>query len=227
MVIVQNFQRPPAELVRSLEQYAAATVHEALGKQNAMEPELGPVGPDTTVCGPACTVRVPVGDNAMAHLGTDIAAPGDVLVVSAQSHRAAIWGELATRNARQQDLGGLVTDGNVRDSAFLADSEFPVFAPAVSQAGAVKETPGAVNVPVSVGGITVEPGDVVVGDADGVTVVPRDKLRETVEAAERIHEHEAHLRQQIADGETLADLLDLYTLLEERDVPTVETPADR
>lgn len=227
MVIVEDFQRPPAEALRSLEQYDAATVHEALDKQNAMESELGPVATDATVCAPACTVRVPPGDNTMAHLATDIAAAGDVLVVSAQSHRAAIWGELATRNASQQGLSGLVTDGNVRDSSYLTDSEFPVFASAISQAGAVKETPGAVNVPVSVGGVTVEPGDVIVGDSDGVTVVPREKLHDTIEAAEAVRDHERQLREKIADGETLGELLDIYALMEEHDVPTVETPQDR
>lgn len=227
MVIVREFERPSVELVESLSEYGSATVHEALGTRTAMEPAVGPIASNATVCGPACTVRVPPGDNAMVHAAADLAAAGDVLVVAAESHRAAIWGELATRNARQQGLAGLVTDGNVRDTDYLADAEFPVFAAATSQAGAVKETPGAVNVPVSVGGVTVTPGDVVVGDRDGVTVVPRDTVEDTVGAAAAVAEREEHLRQQIAEGETLADLLGVNELIDDCGVRTVESPPDR
>lgn len=224
MVIVRDFQRPDPEHVESLAEYDAAIVHEALGKRNAMAPEIAPIRSGATVCGPACTVRIPPGDNAMVHLAADLAEPGDVLVVAAESHRAAVWGELATRNAQQQDLAGLVTDGNVRDAAYLAESEFPVFAPTVSQAGAVKETPGSVNVPVSVGDVTVAPGDIVIGDEDGVTVVPRRELHATIEAAEAVVDHEADLRRQIAEGRSLADQLDIHALVADRDVRTVENP---
>lgn len=227
MVIVRDFERPASEHVESLSEYGSATVHEALGTRNAMEPTVGPIASNATVCGPACTVRVPPGDNAMVHAAADIAAAGDVLVVGTESHRAAIWGELTTRNARRQGVSGLVTDGNVRDTDYLADAEFPVFAAATSQAGAVKETPGALNVPVSVGGVTVAPGDVIVGDRDGVTVVPRDTLEDAVDAATAVAEREEHLRQRIAEGETLADLLDIHELIEDNDVPIVESPADR
>lgn len=227
MVIVRDFERPPVELVESLSEFGSATVHEALDACTAMDPGLGPIAPDATVCGPACTVRVPPGDNAMVHAAADLAAAGDVLVVAAESHRAAIWGELTTRNARRQGIRGLVTDGNVRDTDYLADTAFPVFAAATSQAGAVKETPGDVNVPVSVGGVTVEPGDVVVGDRDGVTVVPRDTMSDAVEGTAAVAEREQRLRQRIADGETLADLLGIHELLADHDVRTVESPADR
>lgn len=227
MVIVRDFERPASEHVESLSEYGSATVHEALGTRNAMEPAVGPIASNATVCGPACTVRVPPGDNAMVHAAADIAAAGDVLVVGAESHRAAIWGELTTRNARRQGVSGLVTDGNVRDTDYLANAEFPVFAAATSQAGAVKETPGAVNVPVSVGGVTVAPGDVVVGDRDGVTVVPRDRVEDAVDAAAAVAEHEERLRRRIAEGETLAELLGVHELIDDHDVRVVESPADR
>lgn len=226
MVVVRDFERPDRETIDALGESDAASVHEALGERTAMDPELGPINEDLTVCGPACTVRVPPGDNAMVHLASDLAKPGDVLVVAAESHRAAVWGELLTRNAKRQGLGGLVTDGNVRDTAHLAESEFPVFSSAVSQAGAVKETPGSVNVPVSVGGVAVRPGDVVVGDRDGVTVVPREAADATAAAAAGIADHEADLRERIDEGETLADLLGIHELVDDADVRVVDTPDD-
>lgn len=226
MVIVRDFDRPAADVVEGLAEHSAADVHEAMGKRNAMAPEMGPVGDGTTVCGPACTARLHPGDNMMAHVAVEYARPGDVVVLEAPSHRAATWGELASRNAMRGGVAGLVSGGNVRDAAWLADSEFPVFAPAVSQAGAVKETPGSVNVPVSVGGVTVSPGDVIVGDADGVTVVPREDAREVLAAAADVVEHEATVRTRIAEGESLHDLLGLGEKLAERDVRVVDTRED-
>lgn len=226
MVVVTDFERPNRETIDALAAFDSASVHEALGKRTAMDPEIGPINEAVTVCGPACTVRVPPGDNAMVHLASDLAEPGDVLVVATESRRAAVWGELLTCNGKRQELGGFVTDGNVRDTAFLSESEFPVFSAAVSQAGAVKETPGSVNVPVSVGGVAVRPGDVVVGDADGVTVVPREAADDTAAAAADVADHEATLRERIDDGETLADLLGVHELIDDADVRVVDSPDD-
>lgn len=224
MVIVKDFERPDPETIDALSTSDAAIVHEALEERTVMDPEVGPINRNVTVCGPACTVRVPPGDNAMVHLASDLAESGDVLVVATESRRAAVWGELLTHNARRQGLGGLITDGNVRDTTHLSRSDFPVFAAAVSQAGAVKETPGSVNVPVSVGGVTVRPGDVVVGDADGVTVVPRETADATAEAVAEIADHEADLREQIDDGQTLADQLGVHDLVDDTDVRVVDSP---
>ena len=142
----------------------------------------------------------------MVHVASQVAAPGDVLVIAAETTRAVTWGELLTENAVERGLEGVVTAGNVRDAAVLADSDFPVFAAAISQAGAAKETPGAVNVPVSVGGVVVTPGDVVVGDRDGVTVVPRAEAEAVLDSAEKRAEREAEVRERIAAGETLFDI---------------------
>lgn len=250
MVIVREFDRPDRDVVEALGEQTAADVHEALGKRNAMSPDIAPVGgaatggdgaaggetatgdegepggEGATLCGPACTAVVHPGDNMMAHVAVEYAQPGDVVVVAAASDRAAIWGELASRNALEQGIAGLVTSGNVRDADWIADSEFPVFASAVSQAGAVKETPGSVNVPVSVGDVSVRPGDVVVGDGDGVTVVPREEAREVVEAAEARAEHEEEVRERIRAGETIYERLGLEEKLRDHGVRVVDRPED-
>lgn len=232
MVIVREFDRPDRDVVESLGEQTAADVHEAMGKRNAMSPDIAPVGgaatgdEGATLCGPACTAVVHPGDNMMAHVAVKYAQPGDVVVVAAASDRAAIWGELASRNALEQGVAGLVTSGNVRDADWIADSAFPVFASAVSQAGAVKETPGSVNVPVSVGDVTVRPGDVVVGDGDGVTVVPREEASEVLEAAEARAEHEEEVRERIRAGETLYEQLGLEETLRDQGVRVVDRPED-
>ena len=232
MVIVREFDRPDRDVVESLGEQTAADVHEAMGKRNAMSPDIAPVGgaatgnEGATLCGPACTAVVHPGDNMMAHVAVEYAQPGDVVVVAAASDRAAIWGELASRNALEQGVAGLVTSGNVRDADWIADSEFPVFASAVSQAGAVKETPGSVNVPVSVGDVSVRPGDVVVGDGDGVTVVPREEARAVLEVAEARAEHEEEVRERIRAGETLYEQLGLEAKLRDHDVRVVDRPED-
>jgi 4-hydroxy-4-methyl-2-oxoglutarate aldolase len=126
----------------------------------------------------------------------------------------------------RRGIDGIVTGGNVRDSAWLSGSEFPVFAPAVSQAGAVKETPGSVNVPVVVGDVSVSPGDIVVGDADGVTVVPRQEAATILEATERKVEHEEDIRRRIDDGESLCEILGLEETLVDHDISIVDDPRE-
>ncbi|KYH24003.1 regulator of ribonuclease activity A [Halalkalicoccus paucihalophilus] len=223
MVIVRDFDRPSKEVISELSEYSTADIHEALGKTNAMAPDIGPISGEETVCGPACTVQVPPGDNMMVHAGVDYAQKGDILVVATASDRAAVWGELSTLNAQKQGLAGFVSDGNVRDSAWLANNEFPVFAPTISQAGAVKETPGSVNVPVAVGGVVVSPGDILSGDSDGITVVPRENASEILEATKAKADQEDYLRRQIHEGESLYELLNLDKKIAEHDVQIVDS----
>jgi 4-hydroxy-4-methyl-2-oxoglutarate aldolase len=223
MIIVRDFDRPSKEVISELSEYSTADIHEALGKTNAMAPDIGPISGEETVCGPACTVQVLPGDNMMVHAGVDYAQKGDILVVATASDRAAVWGELSTLNAQKQGLAGFVSDGNVRDSAWLANNEFPVFAPTISQAGAVKETPGSVNVPVAVGGVVVSPGDIISGDSDGITVVPRENASEILEATKAKADQEDYLRRQIYEGESLYELLNLDKKIAEHDVQIVDS----
>lgn len=206
MKIVREVERPDAELIEAFRNVSAADAHEAMGKSNAMAPEIGPVTGSTALCGPACTVRIPPGDNLMVHVGSQLAEPGDVLVIAAETTRAVTWGELLAVNAIERGIAGVVSAGNVRDVDVLSELDFPVFAAAVSQSGAVKRTPGSVNVPVAVGGVTVDPGDVVIGDGDGVTVVPKDDAEAVLDEVAEIEEREARVRERISAGETLFEI---------------------
>lgn len=224
--IVEDVVRPPERVVDGFRGEASSDVHEAMGKTGAMDPEISHVAGDATLCGTAVTASLPPGDNAAIHLASSVAGPGDVVVIEAETTHAATWGELATRNAINAGIAGVVSGGNVRDVTEIDELGFPVYARAVGQNGAVKQRPGSVNVPVTVGGVVVNPGDVVVGDADGVTVVPRESAESVLEATEAKAEAEAELRQRMADGERLPDLLGVWDLVEESDAERVAGPVD-
>ena len=211
--IVENIDRPSQDVVDSLAEHSAADVHEAMGDGGAMEPSISLRTAGVPMCGPATTVQLPTGDNMMIHVGARVAEPGDVLVIAADTTRAATWGELATRNALRKGLAGVVSAGNVRDVDAVSDLEFPVFSPAVSQSAPVKKTPGSVNVPVSVGNVVVNPGDIIVGDSDGVTVVPRERAEAVLAKADERLERENEIRERIENGESLYDITNLDELI--------------
>lgn len=224
--VIESIDRPPETLVDAFRGASSADVHEAMGKSGAMAPVITPATDATEICGPAVTVRLPPGDNMMIHVAAKLATPGDVLVIAASTTRAATWGELATKNALQNGLEGVVSDGNVRDVERIEDLNFPVFSRAVSQSGATKKTPGPVNVPVSVGGLIVDPGDIVVGDADGITVVPQDKAERVINAFDEKETQEEAIRERIEDGEELFDILLGDDGLDDHDVDVIEGPFD-
>ncbi|QLG61146.1 4-carboxy-4-hydroxy-2-oxoadipate aldolase/oxaloacetate decarboxylase [Halorarum salinum] len=224
--VVEAVERPPESLVEEFRGLASSDVHEAMGKRGAMSPEITPATGNVALCGTAVTVSLPPGDNAGVHLASSIADPGDVLVVEAETDRAATWGELTTRNAMNAGIEGVVSGGNVRDVDGIDELGFAVFSRSVGQNGAVKQRPGSVNVPVGVGGVVVTPGDLVIGDADGVTVVPRERAAAVLEAAREKEAAEAELRRRMDEGEELPDLIGVGDLLEGDDVERVRGPVD-
>lgn len=156
---------------------------------------------ESAVVGPALTVRTRPGDNLVVHKALELARPGDVLVIDARGELVnAILGELMTLYARERGIAGIVLDGAVRDSAELSAGILPVFARGVSHLGPFKSGPGEIHGTVQVGGVSVQDGDVVVGDADGVAVVPRWRAEAVARAAEEILLKEAEIRRAILEG---------------------------
>lgn len=156
---------------------------------------------DVYVVGTAFTVRTPPSDNLLVHKAMDMAVPGDVIFVEAggdMSH--AILGELMCNYARRRGVRGFVVDGPVRDGAAIRKMEYPVFAKGLTPRGPYKEGPGEINVPISCGGASVCPGDLVVGDADGVVIVPRSSAEEVFEDAYAIEQHETEVLRKISEG---------------------------
>jgi regulator of RNase E activity RraA len=154
-----------------------------------------------SMAGPALTVRTRPGDNLAVHKALDLARPGDVLVVDARSELVnAIMGELLARYAQVRGVAGIVIDGAIRDRAEISAGGLPVFARGVSHLGPYQTGPGEIHGPISLGGVPVHDGDVVVGDGDGVVVVPRARAEATAKAAEKVMASEAEQRRAIDAG---------------------------
>lgn len=208
--IHEDVDRPAAALVESFRGLPTAVVADVAQGECVMDSDLVPVSSATRTVGTALTVATPPADNLTVHKAMTLAEPGDVLVVDAKGfEEAAIWGELLSTSALAHDLAGTVVDGAVRDASDIGDLGYPVYARAVSPKPPSKAMTGAINVPVTCGDIGVDPGDIVVADAEGVAVVDPKAAREVIEAATAKLDREATLADRAADGEFLYNVLDL------------------
>lgn len=170
--------------------------------EGAMVAEILPVNSSMVTVGTACTVDTSSGDNLPIHLAIYTAKPGYVMVIDGKGHKNhAYIGDLLISTAKAVGLEGIIIDGYMRDRAECSKMGFPVFSKGYMQRGPIKQNPGEINSPIHCGGILVNPGDLVLGDADGVTVVPRDKIKEVLEKAEKKFEYEKTRRQQISTYE--------------------------
>ncbi|TMR34333.1 4-carboxy-4-hydroxy-2-oxoadipate aldolase/oxaloacetate decarboxylase [Actinomadura geliboluensis] len=201
-VVVTNPPRADAAAVDALAGYGVATVHEAMGRTGYLGPSIRPVHLGSRVAGTAVTVLAWPGDNLMIHVAVEQCRPGDVLAVTTTSPSTdGMFGELFATALQHRGVRGLVIDAGVRDVADLHAMGFPVWSAAVSAQGTVKATPGAVNVPITIGGQVIRPGDVLLADDDGVVRVARESAAEAVRAARAREEKEAATRAAFQQGE--------------------------
>lgn len=199
--------RPDATEVAALSQYGTATIHEAMGRVGLMRPYMRPVYKGAKLCGPAVTALLQPGDNWMMHVVAEQIKAGDVVVAACTTESdVGFFGDLLATSFRARGGTGLVIDGGVRDIDDLEQMDFPVFAKARHARGTVKENLGSVNVTVNCANATVSPGDVVVGDTDGVVVVPREKVANVVEASKARETKESGVRERLAAGELGLDV---------------------
>ncbi len=201
----RDFERVSAAVVAAAAALPSATLHEAGGKIGALPPIIKPVASTFRCCGPALTVHSPGGDNLWLHRALDIAQAGDVLVVHVSgAYDHGYWGEIMTTMAKARRLAGLVIDGCVRDGALLGQIGFPVFARGLCIRGTGKDygAIGWLNAPVLIGEIPVSAGDLVVGDADGVVVVPRLRAAEVVAKSLQRERDEAAILKRLEAGES-------------------------
>lgn len=191
--LVATITRPPAELVRQFSLLPAANVADAIGKPCTMtlSPMIAPAYTGIRLCGTAVTVREGPDCNLMSHAAIDHAQAGDVLVIDAQGYTGtATGGFLMSRKMIARRLAGVVIDGAWRDRTEVTEAEFPVYCRAWTPGGPHKNQPGSVNVPVSCGGVIVHPGDIILGDDDGVVVVPQAEAPAVLRRAQEINARE-------------------------------------
>lgn len=200
--------------LHALRQLGAATIYEAQGAKGALDSGIKPIAPGMRLAGPALTVDTRPADNLMLHYAMLKAQPGDVLVVDAKGFlEAGVWGDVFTEQAQRIGLAGLVIHGAVRDAAAMTEAGFPVFSRGLSIKGTGKHQPGRLNVTVTIGDVGIDPGDIIVGDQDGVVVVRRHEVDAVLLKSRQREEKEARFRQQIRDGATTVELLGLEETL--------------
>ena len=200
--------------IKELARHSSATVHEALGRIGAVDHEIKPIAKGMKICGPVVTVRCHVGDNLMLHKAIITALPGDVIIADMGNNRQqGSWGAMTSVQALHKGINGFVTNSGVRDSEEITQMGFPVFSSSVCIAGTVKVTTGVINEPISFGGVIVNPGDIILGDADGIMVVPRQRLEEAVNASKKREEQEELMKDKIMNGASTAELLGLLEKL--------------
>lgn len=218
-VVYKRIPRLDPVLIERAKRINVADLHEGLGpvigRQCLMQPQMRALFPTARVCGQAITSFNFPGDNLMLHAAFRVAEPGDILVLTnGGSPQGALWGEIASYYSRIRKLGGAVIDGATRDTSQITEMAFPVFASHVSVSYPGKRGPGAVNVPVVVAGATVNPGDLIVGDADGVIVIPPSHIEVAIRNAEARMAKEAELKRRLDEGRTLYDLTGMKALFE-------------
>ncbi len=201
------YTRPiEAAVIDAFKALGVATVHEASKLDNALDPAIHAVWHGAGLCGPAFTVRCQSCDNLPVHLSLAEVAPGDVLVVDAGGYIGGYWGKILTVAAQQRGVAGLVIDGGVRDVRDLEELRFPVFARGIGVRGTTKRDPGGLREPVTVGGVRVEAGDLVLGDADGVVSVPKAKIAEVLAAAREREARESAVIARLRKGDLTVDI---------------------
>jgi len=199
--IVSEVSRAPEELLARFRGLGSGPVCDALGRFAAMDYQIKPLDPEMKLVGSALTVWTRPCDNIAIYRALETAQPDDVLVIATQGYTTnSVWGELTTLIASAQGLAGVVTDGMVRDSREIIEIGLPVFARGLTPNSPFKDGPGKINVAVTCGGMSVQPGDVVVGDADGVVVVPREQAETVLERVFAIQNKEATIRAEIRAG---------------------------
>jgi regulator of RNase E activity RraA len=215
---------PDPELVKAFSKIAAANVADCMGRLCGMNPQIrlmsNPSG--RIMCGVALTVKARAGDNMMLHKAMNISQPGDVIVVSNEGERSrAIMGEIMFNYLQGfKKIEGIVIDGPVRDIDILSQGTLPLYATGTTPSGPYKEGPGEVNVPISCGGIMVNPGDIILGDRDGVIVIPKDDAYSVLEKSKILSEKDKEKAVNSAAGTVDRQWVD--DLMERKNVEIID-----
>lgn len=201
-----KIERAPKHLVEQFAEYPTGNIVDAMGRFGAMDPGVKPVGPRMKFAGSALTVRIRACDNLVIYKALELAQPGDAIVIATNNFQgAATWGDLTSMIAKAKGVAAMVTDGMVRDVDGICQVGVPVFARGTTPNSPFKDGQGEVNFTVSCGGVTVRPGDILVGDSDGVVVIPREEWDEVLKGVAKILEKENQTVANIQAGKVIPD----------------------
>lgn len=215
MHVITRIERPPKKLIDPFREIGTATVHEAYGRKGAVSYAIKPIAKGVRLCGPAFTVQCHPGDNLMLHKALERAQPGDVLITSVGGYyEAGYWGGLMATSAVARGLGGLAIDGCVRDSTEIIKMGFPIFCRGFSIRGTTKTVLGLINLPILFGDVFVRPGDLVLGDDDGMVVVGRNECEAVLEKSIKRIEAEKKKSAQLKAGVSSMELNKLDKVFE-------------
>lgn len=191
------------DVIKQLSQFSAATIHEALGKYGNLPSAIKPISSTMKICGPAYTVKTMPRDNILLHRAYAYAKPGDVIIANCSGfYEAGYWGDLMSLGAKTKGINGLVIDGCVRDADDIEAMGFPVFSRGLCILGTSNHGDGFLNEPIVIGDVLINPGDIIIGDRDGVVVVPQNRIAEAIEKSAAREAKEENVRKQLREGKT-------------------------
>lgn len=200
--VLKRSRQVTAEQVACYRVVPVANVSDSMNRMTAGGPTLRPMHRAGVLAGPALTVKCRPGDNLMVHYALDIAQPGDVIVVDAGGDLTnALIGEMMVAYAQKKQVAGIVINGAIRDAQSIRANDFPLFAAGITHRGPYKDGPGEINVPIAINGMVIEPGDLVIGDEDGLLCVPFAEVDSVLAKASAKHAAETQQLRDIANGE--------------------------
>jgi RraA family protein len=200
--IVEDFERPSKELIELYREFPVANIDDCMNRTAAIHQDIRPMN-SARLLGPAFTVKVPEGDNLMFHKAMDMAREGDVIVIDAGGITSrAIFGELMLTYCKSRGIAGVIVDGSIRDKDAISKMDIPVYARGITPDGPYKNGPGEINTVISFGGQVVRPGDLIIGDEDGVIVVKPEEAAELAEKVKAVSNKEMDIMDKILNEGT-------------------------